>query len=611
MTDSNNILLINRDEDFRESICQTLRGSGYTVHTAVGMHDALSIIMEHPVDLIICDSILKDVSGYDFLYYLKSDPLRATIPFLFFVPLNDQGRASKAFQMGVIDFLVYPMEMQDFLNRIREIKPPGATQEDPSPPATPESSAERAIAPDLPAHEDQRNSIRKSPLPSLHIELSRDGFLYMPGRIKNFSRRGLSVETALLGKPGLVLKIRFPLPEENITAEGTIRHVSFDDFQKLAGIGIEMEDSQQWQVVFDYLTALIGHGEKTNGSENGDQVTPLPDQKEKTIILTAEERGESPLPAMLDPRWLKSEETSIESRLYHSLIGKQLDNYKAVSFVGAGNMGGVFKGWDVVLEREVALKVISFELSSKEKFREMFVKEARLISKLDHPNIARIYHIGNLNDILYFAMEYISGGTMADMIREGRNLNTLRGLEYLITICQTLEFVSLKNIIHRDIKPANIMVNQKGTLKIVDFGVAQTTNGQNKGALQEGIVGSPYYMSPDVVAGRPLDLRSDIYSLGACFYHALTATPPFTGKDTDEVLSKHLNENLTPVKEKNPKVSAALGGIVEKMMAKDPNDRYQTYTHIIDEVQALRSRAMKFQQLKNKTLIFHVNQKTG
>jgi len=608
MTDSNNILLINRDEDFREAISQALIRSGYAVHTAVEMHDALSIITEQPVNLIICDSILKDVSGYDFLYYLKSDPIRKLIPFLFFVPVNDQGRASKAFQMGVIDFLVYPMEVQDFLNRIQEIIPHGSAQEDPSPPAAAESSADKPIVPNLPANENQRNSIRKSPLPNLHIELSRDGFLYLPGRIKNFSRRGLSVETALLGKPGLVLKIRFPLPEENITAEGTIRHISFDDFQKLAGIGIEMEDSRQWQAVFDYLNALIGHGKEGAGGESGDQATPLLDQNAKTIILPAEERSEPVLPAMLDPHWRKPEDTSIEVRFYHSLIGKQLDNYKAVSFVGAGNMGGVFKAWDVVLEREVALKVISFELSSKEKFREMFVKEARLISKLDHPNIARIYHIGHINDILYFAMEYISGGTMADIIREGRNLNTLRGLEYLITICQTLEFVSLKNIIHRDIKPANIMVNQKGTLKIVDFGVAQTTNGQNKGALQEGIVGSPYYMSPDVVAGRPLDLRSDIYSLGACFYHALTGIPPFTGKDTEEVLSKHLNENLTPVKEKNPKVSAALGGIIEKMMAKDPNDRYQTYSHIIDEVQTLRSRAMKFQQLKNKTLIFHVKQ---
>jgi len=587
MNDSNDILLINQDHDFRESIVQALRKSNYTVHTAMEMHSALSILTQNPIGLIICDGALNDVSGYNFLYYLKNDPLREAIPFLFLVPVNDQGWASKAFQMGSIDFLVYPMEVKDFLHRIREIKPNSSSRDDPSPP---------------PGQDERRSSIRTNPLPSLHIELSRDGVLYLPGRIKNFSRAGLFVETALLGKPGVVLKLRFPLPEETIVAEGEIKHISFDDFQKPAGIGIDMKDNSHWQTVFDYLNALLGSGQGQPAASDSSQVNPSPNQKEGTIVLT----NQSARHAMLSPKKQEPDETPIEHRFYHSLIGKQLDNYKAVSFVGAGNMGGVLKAWDVALEREVALKVISYELSSQKKFRKMLVKEARLISKLDHPNIARIYYVGNTNDILYFSMEYIAGGTMADIIREGRNLNTLRGLEYLITICRTLEFVSRKNIIHRDIKPANIMVSREGTLKIVDFGVAQTINGQKKAALQEGIVGSPYYISPDAVTGRPLDHRSDIYSLGACFYHGLAGSPPFTGNDTEEVLSKHVNEKLRPVKEKNPKVSPALGAIIEKMMAKDPKDRYQDYKQIIDEVQRLQARALKFHQLKNKTLMLHV-----
>jgi DNA-binding response OmpR family regulator len=609
MTDNNDILIINREQDFRESIRQALTDSGYTVHTATEMRDALVAITKHPVGLIICDSKLKDISGYDFLHYLKSDPLREDIPFLFFVPLNDQGRTIKAFQLGAIDFMVYPMEVEDFINRIREIRLNGSAQEDQSHPSTEEWSDNRQTTTNQLGHAEWRAATRKSPLPSLHIELSRDGLLFLPGRIKNFSRNGLFVETALLGKPGVALKVRFAMPEEKITIEGKIKHISFDDFQKPAGIGIDIEDSLQWQAVFDYLNALIGQGQEELVSSDEAQVNPELDQGQRTWVMSAEERPESVLTAMLDPHGQNSEEPSIENRFYQNLIGKQLDNYKVVSFVGAGNMGGVVKAWDVALERQVALKVISYELSSQERFREMFVKEARLISKLDHPNIARIYHIGNTSDILYFSMEYISGGTVADMIKEERNFNTLRGLEYLITICRTLEFVSRKNIIHRDIKPANIMVDQKGTLKIVDFGVAQITSGQHKGTRQEGIVGSPYYISPDVVAGRPLDHRSDIYSLGACFYHALAGSHPFTGKNTDEVFSKHLNEKLTPIKEKNPKVSSVFGAIIEKMMAKEPNDRYQTYSHIIDEVQKLRSRALKFQRLKNKTLIFHVKQR--
>jgi len=144
--------------------------------------------------------------------------------------------------------------------------------------------------------------------------------------------------------------------------------------------------------------------------------------------------------------------------------------------MAAGAMGGVFKGWDIALERTVALKVISYKLSSKESYRDMFIKEARFVSKLDHQNIARIYSIGNVNQILYFAMEYINGETMAEMIKRGVIFTMLKGVNYLITICEALDFVSQKNIIHRDIKPANIMISKDGTIKIVDFGVAKVVD---------------------------------------------------------------------------------------------------------------------------------------
>jgi serine/threonine-protein kinase len=233
----------------------------------------------------------------------------------------------------------------------------------------------------------------------------------------------------------------------------------------------------------------------------------------------------------------------------------------------------------------------------------MFISEARIVSKLEHPNIAHIYNIGNTNDILYYAMEFILGNTLKDLINKGVNLNTLKGLEYFITTCQALDFVSKKNIIHRDVKPANIMINHKGTLKIVDFGVAKTVDADAYKAQQEGIVGSPYYMSPECIEGRPLDHRSDIYSLGASFYHAFAGCLPFEGKNAEEVLLKHLNDQCVPPTDRNPKVPKLLGKIIMKMMARDPANRYQTYEEIIDELKSLRSRALKFQNLKNATLI--------
>ncbi len=251
-------------------------------------------------------------------------------------------------------------------------------------------------------------------------------------------------------------------------------------------------------------------------------------------------------------------------------------------------MGGVLQGWDVALEREVALKIISFELSSKEEFREMFIKEARVVSKLNHPNIAMIYNIGLSNDILYYAMEFIDGVTLKEVIRAEGKLNALKGLAILIATCKAMDEVYQHGIVHRDLKPANIMINHAEVVKIVDFGVAHSK--QYKPANQNKMVGTPLYMSPEQIAGLTLDHRSDMYSLGATFYHAFCGTPPFSADEIKEILNQHLNSSVTPLTTVDPKISPVLSNVIEKMMAKDPNHRYQTFKEIAQELTLLRSR---------------------
>jgi serine/threonine-protein kinase len=609
MTDKTDILLINREKGFLEAMSSALRQSGYTVHTAMDMRGALTALASHPVGLIICDNALQDISGYEFLIYLKKDPLRDSVPFVFLVPVNDQGRASKAFKMGAIDFLVYPIEVGDLIECIREIMASLAAKKDSTAQVSSKADPVQPGKEDEAHQIERRKSIRKSTLPHLRIELSRDGILWLPGQIKNFSMSGLFVETAVLGKPGVLLNIRVFMPKGNSTFKGHIKRVSFDDFQKPAGVGIQIQDSKEWRQIFQYLDSLIAEAASASINEEVNEKERPKAKNRKTFLLSKLQGKKVVNDALVSSNIREVKEESIETRFYHSLIDKQLDNYIPVSFIGSGSMGGVFKGWDVALEREVALKIISYRLSSKKKFRKMFVKEARIISKLDHPNIAQIYHIRNSNDILYFVMEFISGDSLGDMIAAGRHLNTLSGLGYLITICQTLDFVSKKHIIHRDIKPENIMINNNGVLKIVDFGIAQMYTRNDSGIKQMGIAGSPSYISPDVIEGRPLDHRSDIYSLGATYYHALTGSPPYVGKNTEDVLHKHLDAKLTPVKVKNPKISSAFSNIIEKMLAKHPTDRYQSYDEIIHDVEALRARAEKFQQLKNATLMLKVKQK--
>lgn len=597
MNEKTDILLINRDEEFLGSLEAMLRRTGYEVHTAMHMREALTVISSRPVGLIICDHALEDVDGYDFLYYLKNDPLRDSIPFVFLVPLSNQGNAFKAFETGAKDFWVYPLEAEDFIKRVREINPLPY-------PETPQP--ESLVSPEDPPEEDRETMERRKAervgfAPSFQVEISRDGIVWLPGQVENFSRDGVFVKTVLLGKQDLSLKVKFFLSTGESIAAGRIRHVFFDSENQTAQMGIMIEQGREWNLIHAYLESVMGGDISGRKETEAVPVNSGPHSPAKTIIIGNQNMQSPPGPPSVGkPR--KDREEPLDIRFYQSLIGKQLDKYKAVSFIGAGAMGGVLKGWDIPLEREVAIKVISYELASQKTFREMFIKEARTISKLDHPNIAHIYSIGTKDNILYFVMEFIDGQTLKNLILRGTNLNSLKGLEYLITICRALDFISNKNIILRDIKPENIMIDQSGSLKILDFGVAKTIDPDNP-ASQEGIVGSPLYVSPECIAGKVMDHRSDIYSLGASFYHAFTGSPPFEGDSIDEILMKHLSEPCVPLSVKNPKVSDALGEIIERMMEKDPADRYQEYVEIIKDLNSLRSKVMRFQKRKNATLV--------
>ncbi len=604
MNDRKKILFINRDEKFLKEVANSLDNCGYAVSTAMDMRGALSTLSSNVVELILCDNKLRDVSGYDFLRFLKNDPLREKIPFVFCVPLHDQGSARKAFRDGATDFIVYPLEPVDIVSRVDEICSPSRSENNKNT-AQPDQDINFTttqmvkIIPDN--NKDKRGDRRAVLLRILRVEISRNGILWIPGQIKNISSKGMFLKTSMLGKAGAELYVRISLPSGTTVIKGSIKHIAFKNLNvsEDAGIGVEIEKSSEWQ---DYIKYIKSHLQKGNAAD----IPPPPPEPpppaknmEHTIILNS---GNSGVNECDDTQ--KDKGSSLEDRFYQSLIGKQLNNYKVVSFIGAGAMGGVFKGWDIALERAVALKVISFELSVQDKFREMFIKEARFISQLDHRNIASIYHIGNENQILYFAMEYIEGASLAEMIRREDKLYSLKGLDYLITICEALDFVSQKNIIHRDLKPANIMINNQDVVKLVDFGVAITVDVNEKN--KENIVGSPYYISPESINGLPMDQRSDIYSLGASFYHAFTGFTPFDGDSAEEILLKHLNEGLIPLRKKNPKISVALGKVIEKMMAKKPENRFQDYQELIKMLKSLKSKAIKFQKLKNATLIFRM-----
>ncbi len=599
MSDKKDILLINRDKEFLRHTADLLGKAGSTVHTAMEMRGALSVLSANSVGLIICDKDLQDISGNEFLNFIKKDPLREAIPFIFLVPVNDQGRPFKAFELGAIDFLVYPMDGQDLTKRISEIISLESSEKaDESSEISASNAPLQGSQTVLLQPAEKRDNQRSTPLPSLEIDVSRDGVLWFPGKIINYDIRGMFVETSLFGKAGVSLMIRFTLPEGTVIVNGQIKHIHFDDFQSPTGTGIEIIQDLIWEKIFMDLESLkspalpdatpVGPEKQANPAYTPTEIVRLTSQPQQTPDVYK---------ASLDSPG-ETDEPSYDTRFYYSLVGKQLDNYRTITFIGSGSMGGVFQSWDVALEREVALKVISYELSSQPAFCDMFIKEARVISKLDHPNIAQIYHIGNSDDILYHAMEFIDGDTLLDLIEKHGDLNSQKGIEYLVTVCETLDFVKEKNIVHRDIKPGNIMIDYEDVVKVVDFGVAKINDASSQGTKpEEAIMGSPLYISPESLSGQSLDHRSDIYSLGASFYHAFTGYPPFEGDSVQDILDQHLNRPLTPLKEKNSEVSNALGKVIEKMMAKDPKDRYQDYQGIISAFKSLRFRA--FSRIRN------------
>ncbi len=576
------ILIVNREKRYAQAVFQSLESAGYPVLAETSMKGALDLLSGNAVALVICDVDLPDASGYDFLLRLKKSPEHKHLPFVFLVSsrfivdsLDEEvEKILKAFDMGASDFIVDTMDEEIsrlLTKRINKILPSGSRKKS----AGDELSARPDVPP--PSSEERRESQRMAPGQVVYIEISRDGVLWMPGQITNINEQGLLLETSLLGKLGMPLYIRITLPGgKHIVATSLIRHIAINKQSSVAEIGVEIDESIEWIKIYNYVAKLMGIArkptdtDKISAEEAGMQARA--DKKQYVYV-------DPVLHTINDPE----NDKSMEMRFYRSLIGKQLGNYKAVSFIGAGSMAGVFKGWDVLLERHVALKVISYNLSNIPSYRDMFIKEARLVSRLTHPNIAQIYHIDQMDDLFYFVMELINGGTLADIIRDPNKLNIAKCLEHMITVCRTLDFVSKQNIIHRDIKPANIMIDDRGILKVLDFGVAIINDETNKGRKPE-IFGTPLYTSPECLMGQPLDLCSDIYSLGATFYHVLAGVPPFEGDTVEALAAKHLNEYMVPLKKRNPMISIDLSDVIDKMMAKKPKERYPNYRALINDL---------------------------
>jgi hypothetical protein len=253
-----------------------------------------------------------------------------------------------------------------------------------------------------------------------------------------------------------------------------------------------------------------------------------------------------------------------------------LGRYELLEEIGRGAMGVVFRARDPLIDRIVAIKTINVGLSrvEAEAFEKRFDREARSAGRLNHPNIVTIYDVGKSGDVAYFAMELLEGQSLRDILDSGVVLPPSTIADIAAQIADGLASAHQAGVIHCDIKPANVVVLASGLVKITDFGIAMLPTGSR--SFIGSIAGSPKYISPEQVVGRPVDARSDVFSLGAVLYEVLTGAPPFVGTALDEILHNVITFTPEPPTSRNRSLPAAFDAIVARALAKHPDNRYQS-----------------------------------
>jgi serine/threonine-protein kinase len=258
----------------------------------------------------------------------------------------------------------------------------------------------------------------------------------------------------------------------------------------------------------------------------------------------------------------------------------RIGRYELVKEIGRGGMGIVYKAKQTPLDRFVALKVIQKGVALDAEFRERFLRESRLAAKLTHPNIIKAIDAGETQQHYFFAMElFESPDLLQIMKKKGEPIEEKIVAKVGAQMCSALEHAETNHLIHRDIKPENILYDSvAGMSKLTDMGLAKSTQGEKGDLTQAGsTLGTPFYISPEAIAAkRTVDIRSDLYSLGATMYHLLTKRVPFDGDTIFVILKKHTSEPVTPPKRINPKISAEMNRILLKALTKNPDKRYQS-----------------------------------
>ncbi|MHC4873937.1 MAG: serine/threonine protein kinase [Planctomycetota bacterium] len=336
----------------------------------------------------------------------------------------------------------------------------------------------------------------------------------------------------------------------------------------------------------DFVTVAIGH--KLVSREEVERCQEILD---KEMLADKEERKIEDI--MVDEGILGKDEVwavyKAQNRMSRDAktIRHRIGGYEIIQKIGEGGLGVVYRAQQLSMGRDVALKVLHEKWVADEEFRKRFLVEARLVGRLSHQNLIQVYDVGRYKNTYYYSMEFIDGETVEDIIDRNGPMPALHSLDIIFQLVRAIQYLNQFNIVHRDIKPGNIMYSKSGVAKLGDFGFVKS-NLENIISSEGEILGTPDYISPEAALGETdLDFRSDVYSLGATFYHMLTGDSVFKGTPS-EVMDKHITDDPIPLKKINPLLSDHLCLVVEKMMNKRREDRYQSASSLFDDLELLR-----------------------
>ncbi len=290
-------------------------------------------------------------------------------------------------------------------------------------------------------------------------------------------------------------------------------------------------------------------------------------------LCVAAKPAPTPLPVVVSPEFIT---------LQRAVAGR----YSLEREIGRGGMGIVFLARDVALDRLVAIKLLPPALAADAARRTRFLDEARMAARMSHPHIVPIHAVEERDGLVFFVMTYVAGETLGERLRRTGPLPVDEGARVLQEVAWALGHAHARGTIHRDVKPDNVLLEQgSDRALVVDFGIGRITAGTERDAE---LVGTPHYMSPEQATGEPADARSDIYALGATAYTVLTGRPPFEGSSASAVLARHVSDTPDALCDVNPSVSASLGGVIERCLAKRPQDRYGSADEVAEAIRAAR-----------------------